>query len=182
MKHPDALQLVAPGSLTRPGVIGRAVRLCLGAACLYALWTVLRQADNTSALPIATLSARLWLVLAPLCIFSDVVNIGFSKNWGHRPLVAALGLLVLFALAARFVSGSLDSPLLGIPLNAWLAYSYGHLGLCFVLSALLATPGCEMRALPELLGRITGRPSPEHHCPVSFIDRIDAWERRQSSA
>lgn len=179
MKQSDALELVAPGSLTRPGIIGRLVRLCLGVFCLYALWTVVRYAGHTSASPVSSLDDRLLLVLAPLCIFNYVVNIGFSKNWGVRPVLASPALLATFAIVAWFVSGSLDSLILGIPLNLWLVYSYGHLGLSFVLAALIATPGCEMRAMPQLWGRVTGTPSREHLCPVSFLGKIDAWEKRQ---
>lgn len=78
--------------------------------------------------------------------------------------------------------GDFNSPVLGVPLFVWLAYFYGHLGISFVLATALATPGCEMRAIPQLVGRITGHAAPEHHCPVSFITKIDAWERRRVTA
>lgn len=150
----------------------------MGVLCLYAVWSVLQHAGNTSVLPWSTLDRRLLLVLVPLCLFNYVVNIGFSRNWGYRPVLLALAILGAAASVAWVVSGSLDSPVLGVPLNAWLVYSYGHLGLAFVLSALLATPGCEMRSIPALWGRVTGRPAPEHHCPVTFIRTIDNWEQR----
>lgn len=180
MQQSDPLTLVRPGSIARPGTIGRLIRLLMGLLCLYALWMILRHAGSTSMLPISTLDKRLLLVLVPLCLFNYVVNIGFSKSWGHRPLMVSVGLLGVTATAAFVLTGSVDSPIFGISLNAWLAYFFGHLGLSFTLAALIATPGCEMRAIPELLGRINGRPSPEHACPVSFIGKIDEWERRKT--
>lgn len=66
---------------------------------------------------------------------------------------------------------------LGVPLNRWLGYFYGHLGVSFLLAAAIGTPGCEMRSIPELIGRARGTPSHEHRCPVGFLARIDEWER-----
>jgi hypothetical protein len=42
----------------------------------------------------------------------------------------------------------------------------------------LGTPGCEMRAIPDLLGRLTGHTAQEHHCP-GFITPLDNWEARR---
>lgn len=67
-------------------------------------------------------------------------------------------------------------PIFGIPLVLWLGYFYTHLGLSFVLAAFIGTPGCEIRSMPEFLGRISGKPSEEHYCPAGFITAIDEWE------
>lgn len=178
MKQSDSLTLVDAGTLARPGPIGRLVRMALGVFCLYALWELVLHADTTTAAPFSTLDNRLLVMLVPLCVFNYVVNIGFSKSWGRWPLFASLAVLAVSAGSALLVSGTSDSPIFGLPLNLWLAYFYSHLGISFVVSALIATPGCEMRAIPELFGRMRGKPSEEHHCPVAFITRIDEWERR----
>ena len=88
----------------------------------------------------------------------------------------------LVAGAAFVTSGSLDSPILGLPLNFWLAYFYGHLGLSFVLASLIATPGCEMRSIPEIIGQARGATSEEHHCPAGFITQIDEWEHSRATS
>ncbi len=62
-----------------------------------------------------------------------------------------------------------------------MTYVYGHLGISFILAAFLATPGCEMRALPHLLGMIAGGEAREHCCP-GFIEHIDRWERQRTSS
>ena len=66
MKQSDPLQLVAPGTLARPGPLGRLVRLLVGIACSYALFHlyVARAALMTtplSALPDFTLMALVGL-------------------------------------------------------------------------------------------------------------------------
>jgi hypothetical protein len=179
MKQSDPLALVDAGTLARPGPVGRLVRMALGAFCFYVLWELWLNAGTTTASPVSTFGNRLLLILAPLYIINYVVNIGFSKSWGRRPLFASLAVLVVSACGALLVSGTFDSPIVGLPLNLWLAYFYSHLGISFGVSALLATPGCEMRAIPELYGRMRGKPSGEHHCPVAFITRIDEWERQR---
>lgn len=178
MKQSEALELVQPGTLKRPGPIGRAVRLTLGALILYGLANIVQHAGTIVARPFSSLDNLVILIAVALCVFNYVVNIGFGRNWGWRPLLTALVVLALAAAGGFLATGSLDSAILGVPLVLWLGYFYAHLGISFVLAAILATPGCEMRSIPEALGRIRGQPTQEHHCPAAFIAKIDAWERR----
>ena len=76
------------------------------------------------------------------------------------------------------IYGQVWGPPLGALAYAMTVYTFGHLGVSFVLAAFLATPGCEMRAMPDLLGRLTGRMAQEHHCPA-FIQPLDNWETRR---
>ncbi len=181
MKQSEPLALVDAGTLVRPGPLGRLLRLSLGALCLYVFVGVFYDVEWTTIQSFSSLDARLLVLLPPLFVFNYVVNIGFSRSWGQRPFIASVIALTVFGAVALLATGSLNSPLLGIPLNLWLGYFYGHLGLSFVLSALIATPGCEMRAIPELFGRLSGKPSQEHTCPVAFITKIDEWEHSRSS-
>ncbi len=182
MKQSDPLELVEAGSLIRPGTIGRVVRLLIGGFCLYAVAELFLYWEWTTNQPFSSLDNRFLVLLAPLCIFNYVVNIGFAKSWGRRPATISFVVLAVFSGAAFVATSSFDSPILGIPLNLWLAYFYAHLGLSFVLAAILGTPGCEMRAIPDLFGKITGKPSSEHHCPAAFITKIDEWEKSRTSA
>lgn len=183
MKQSDALDLVDAGTLARPGPIGRIVRVLLGAACLFALVQLVQQWSPTAMAPRSTLDERLLMTLVPVCVFNYVVNIGFGRSWAHMPLIVSVSAFLVAALVAYAASGSIDSPILGIPLNLWLGYFYSHLGLSFAVSAVLATPGCEMRSIPELFGRVRGEPAAEHRCPATFMTKIDAWEQgRRTSA
>lgn len=181
MKQSDALQLVAQGTLIRPGPLGRSVRLIIGLLCLYVVFEIIRYWGPTSHRPIATLDERVLILLAPLCVTNYVINIGFTKSWGRRPLMISVLALIACAAVSALLTGKGEGPILGVPLNLWLIYFYGHLGTSFVLAAVLGTPGCEMRAIPELLGRARGEASEEHHCPAAFITKIDEWEKRRRS-
>ena len=168
---------VEAGTLVRPGPVGRLARFGLGALCLYALWVVMVNLKVFVANPVSMLTELTLMIVAALWVFNYVVNIGFSKSWNRRPLFVSVAVLLLSAGVAFVWSGSFDSLIFGVPLTLWLAYFYLHLGACFVVAALIGTPGCEMRSIPELIGRMTGNVSKEHHCPASFITRVDAWER-----
>ncbi len=176
MKQSDPLELVAEGSLEKPGPIGRLIRLVFGIACLYALANLIRYSEIDINQPFSSLDNRALMILVPIFVFNYVINIGYSRSWGRWPLIVSLGLLILSAGIGFLMTGSLDNQIFGIPLILWLSYFYAHLGLSFVLAAVIATPGCEMRSIPEILGRLSGKPGEEHHCPAAFITKIDEWE------
>jgi hypothetical protein len=177
MDQSDQLEFVEAGTLIRPGPVGRLVRFGLGALCLYALWVVMLNLKVFVANPVSMLTELTLMIVAAIWVFNYVVNIGFSKSWNRRPLFVSMAVLLLSAGVAFVWSGSFDSLIFGVPLTLWLVYFYLHLGVSFVVAALVGTPGCEMRAIPELIGRMTGNLSEEHECPAAFITRIDAWER-----
>ncbi|HJN49252.1 MAG: hypothetical protein QGI68_17985 [Pseudomonadales bacterium] len=178
MKQSDSLELVAPGTLDRPGSIGRMVRLGMGVLCLYALWQVIIYREELIDTPVSVIPNFSVMLAIGLCIINYVVNIGFSKSWGRMPAYISLAAFGILAGVSYLVGGDWDSPILGVPLFMWLTYFYGHLGISFTIAAAIATPGCEMRSIPELLGRATGQKAQEHHCPAAFITKIDEWEKR----
>ncbi len=171
-----SLELVDQGSLSRPGLIGRLLRLSIGIACLYGLWELITVAPYFIDRPIELLPNLSLMILVVLCIFNYVVNIGFSKDWNRYPVFISVLVFIVVAAVNYLISGTPSSMLLGGLMVLWMAYFYAHLGISFVLAAILATPGCEMRAIPELFGRLTNRETKEHHCPSSIISGIDRWE------
>ncbi len=177
MKQSDPLQLVEEGSLERPGPVGRIVRLALGILCTYALYVLIFYRANIIATPVSVLPNLTVIVLAAVFIINYVVNIGFGKSFGRWPSYVSIAAMLLLATMSWLAFGTADHPMLGVIFWLWLVYFYLHLGASFVLAAAIATPGCEMRAIPELIGRIRGREVQEHHCPASFITSVDAWER-----
>ncbi len=179
MKQSDSLELVDPGSLERPGPVGRVLRLTLGLVCLYGLYWIIMIGHVIIATPASLLPSIAIIFLPAVFIFNYVVNIGFGKSWRYWPLVTSLAVLSGIAVVGQVFFGSFDNPAFGISLWIWLAYFYAHLGVSFVVAAVIATPGCEMRSIPELFGRIMGRPVAEHHCPASLITNVDSWEHRR---
>jgi len=60
----------------------------------------------------------------------------------------------------------------------WELYIFSHLGLAFLIAAVIGTPGCEMRAFHDSYSRLTGVATKEHVCPVGPLHPIDQWEAR----
>lgn len=174
-----SLELVEEGSLARPGPIGRLVRLALGMFCLYGLWELLAVAPSFIERPIELLPNLGLMIAVVLCVFNYVVNIGFSKDWNNYPLIFSLTMLCLVALVNFSLTGNPGSTFLGVLIVLWMGYFFAHLGISFVLAAIIATPGCEMRAIPELFGKVANREAKEHHCPSTIITGIDRWENNQ---
>ncbi|WP_421788647.1 hypothetical protein [Hyphobacterium sp.] len=108
-----------------------------------------------------------------------VVNIGTGLRLGASPRIVAVVGLALAGMMGWAMDGILTSDVLWRAIRWFMIYVYGHLGVSFVLAAAFATPGCEMRSIPILIGRLTGKPPRDHHCPGP-IDAIDRWEAEQS--
>lgn len=175
-------EFVEPGTLVRPSWIGRLVRLLLGVLLLRAFFDLVRSEIWMARGDTGLTSSRppddlvFWLLVAfVFWIFPHVVNIGFGVRWGRWPQLALLAVVGVTVGVSLLTAGSVWSPALGWVLLAWLLYVSLHLGVSFVLSAFLATPGCEMRSIPHLWTLASGRPTAEHYCP-GFLDPLDRWE------
>lgn len=99
-------------------------------------------------------------------------------SWRARPCIAVLALAGAARVADLAVFGQIRAPPLGWVLYLGIGWIAGHLGLAFFLSAFLATPGCEMRALPHRW-TLPGVPrTVERYCPGP-LDAFDWWERNR---
>jgi hypothetical protein len=166
-----------PGTLVKPGLIGRLIRLFLGLLCLWTAWGVGVQPS------VADLTSAGWwmLVVIGLMLVPYVVNIGLGLSAGAWPRYLSIGIILAGAFISYFSSQSfLGTPLLIIA-SLWLIYVFGHLGVSYLLAAMLATPGCEMRAIPQLIGMASSKAAAEHYCPA-FMDSIDKWEQQRTTA
>ena len=169
------LKLDEPGTLLRPGIIGRTARLLFAVLCLYTVWSVLEHSGAFLFTTQAVLARFVVAIAFAFWLFPYVVNIGFSKAWRRRPQVAVVVLLLAAAAASWVYYGGILGPPVGLVVFVWLIYVFGHLGVSFALAFVLVTPGCEMRAIPHLWTLLTGRATKEHYCPGP-LDRIDKWE------
>ncbi|PCI52873.1 MAG: hypothetical protein COB36_14295 [Alphaproteobacteria bacterium] len=148
--------------------------------CLYyvfGLWAIrhdlLTQAD--------TIPPLIWNGILPgLFLVSYVINIGLSRAWKKWPVFISIGLMLTAGLFGYFQLGSFETITLARTIWVWETYVFAHLGLSFALAAMLATPGCEMRAAYHLFSKLTGMPTKEHHCPVGPLNNLDKWEHAKA--
>lgn len=170
------LRLDEPGTLVRPGPIGRGVRLFFGVICI---WYVAGLIDIANDLIDSNGNIRpiIWNGILPgVFLISYVINIGYSRHWRKWPAIVSVGVLIALAGFGYASSGSVETRLLARVTWLWELYLFAHLGLSFILSGLIGTPGCEMRALHDLYSRVTGKPTKEHYCPIGPLTPIDRWE------
>jgi len=164
------------GTLEKPLIIGRIVRLLLGLACFYFIYQLILYGEGV-IYSLRSNGMTWFAVIVAYYLVNHVVSIGFGKKWGRMPRT------ILLVLSAGLIMLSLatEGELLGAPfryfLYGFLFYFYLHLGLSLVLATIIGTPGCEMRSIPHLYTIITGRQTKEHYCP-GFIGDVDKWERK----
>ena len=174
------LQLEAAGSLPKPGPIGRFVRTIFGVVCL---WYVLRLVESSNSLFSAEnhINPIVWNgLIIGLFLISYVINIGFSRSWKKWPALASGGVFITLAGIGHLLTGSMETEFLARAIWGWELYLFSHLGLAFMVSGIIATPGCEMRAFHDLFSRLAGIPAKEHYCPIGPLNSIDQWEANLS--
>jgi hypothetical protein len=157
----------------RPGLIGRLVRALLGLGILLGMLL-------TSPQELADPDGLFWLLTAfAIWALPHIFTIALNRRWGRWPQIVS-GVLVAATIGFDWL---LYHAFWALPL-AWLLYMIdwlvlGALAGSYLLASLLATPGCEWRALPDLYARLSGKrfQSP-HRCPMG-LDRLDHWEARR---
>jgi hypothetical protein len=170
------LKLNEPGSLPRPGPVGRLARLGFGAICLWYVYQLI-QVTGVLINDSGRIQSVVWNgLLVGLFLISYVVNIGYSRAWKKWPALVSAGFLALMAGVGYLTEGTVETMFLARSLWVWEVYLFSHLGIAFMIAAVIGTPGCEMRALHDLYSKLTGVPTKEHYCPVGPLHPIDQWE------
>lgn len=170
------LKLDAPGTLPRPGPVGRLVRLVFGLLCLSYVYGLIQVTQDLMT-PAGGIRPLIWNgIIIGLILVSYVVNIGYSRAWKKWPAIVSAIALAAIGLLGYLTAGTIETGLLARSIWVWELYVFAHLGLAFVIAATIGTPGCEMRAFHDLYSRITGAPTQEHYCPVGPLHPIDQWE------
>jgi hypothetical protein len=130
-----------PGSLPKPGPIGRMVRIVSGCALLYFFIVTLTNFGNYIGLTVPK-HPLMWLGVALSFYFlAYVVNVGFTITWGRWLQLITVLVAMASVVLDLSVYGSFWGPPLGLLVFVLLAYVTGHLGLSFILAGILATPG-----------------------------------------
>ena len=173
------LKLDEAGTLPRPGPIGRLVRLAYGVLCLWYVDSLIQMSANLMAAD-GHVRPGIWYGIFPgLFLISYVVNIGYSRAWKKWPAIISAGIFSGIAAFGYLAEGAVETNALARAIWGWELYLFVHLGIAYVLAAIIGTPGCEMRAFHDLYSRVTGIPTKEHYCPVGPLHPIDQWEARR---
>ena len=166
--------------LPRPGPVGRIVRLGFGGICLWYVFDLIEVFNSLIAAD-GNIRSIIWNgVIVGLFLISYVINIGFSRAWKKWPAIVSVGIFLIISAFGYLASENFETIGLARTMWTWEVYLFSHLGSAFMISALIGTPGCEMRAVHDLFSRLSGIPTREHHCPVGPLDPIDRWELGQS--
>jgi len=170
------LKLDEPGTLPRPGPLGRFVRLGFGLMCTWYVVGLFAVNDNLMVEQ-GHIRPLVWNgVFAGMVLISYVINIGFSRAWKKWPAIACGVVFLLIAANGYLLGGTIETEMLARAIWLWEVYLFSHLGAAFVIAALIGTPGCEMRAFHDLYSRLSGKATAEHHCPIGPLQSIDQWE------
>ena len=127
-----------------PRVIGRIVRIVVGAVLLYLFVQLIAQAPHILAARSGWSVPRgSWWVGAIICFLAlpAIVNSGFSRRWGAWPQVIYILLLCAAADWDLVAYRSLWAPPLGSVVLLLFLYVYGHAGLSFLIAGIAGTPG-----------------------------------------
>ncbi len=175
------LKLDETGSLPRPGPIGRLVRLAFGLVCIWYVFVLIAVSGDLMSGQ-GGIRPVVWNgVLIGLFLVSYIINIGYSRPWKKWPALISTGVFLAIAGIGYLTKGTVETELLARAVWGWEVYLFSHLGVAFVIAALIGTPGCEMRAFHDLYSRLTGIPTKEHYCPVGPLHPIDQWEAGRST-
>jgi hypothetical protein len=138
------LKLDEPGSLPRPGPVGRLVRLGLGILCLWYVYGLIQVSGNLIAAD-GSIQLVIWNgIIFGLFLVSYVVNIGFSRAWKKWPAVVSVAPLAIIAGVGYAMSGMIETNLLARSIWIWEMYVFSHLGLAFIVAGAIGTPRCEL--------------------------------------
>lgn len=177
-----------PGTLVRPGPRGRILRLLVGGLQVTALVFVLLNI-NMFLRPEEPFSVSLfvaiWLgfsLVVNIRFLRDTVNVGFHVNWGNSPYWVLWGLAALSLALSLGFSGAIWAIPFSLFVFVVILYTTVHIGISYILAAILATPGCEMRSIPHLIAILRRSDlAEEHSCDTGPWDRIDEREARRRS-
>ena len=132
-----------PGTVNRPGPIGRSVRFGNGMGVLaisvwiMASYETFLSSENPSVLAAILISLGVFFAFLN---FLAIVQIGFVRNYDWLAIVLILAFLS--AVVFDFVLyGHFWAPPLGVLALLFMGYVYTHLGLSHVVAGLLAVPG-----------------------------------------
>ena len=103
------LKLDKPGSLPRPGPIGRIVRLAFGLLCLWYVVSLIQFIGNLLDAD-GHIRPIIWNgIIIGLFLISYVVNIGYSRAWKKWSVIISASIFLLTAGIGYITQGSFET-------------------------------------------------------------------------
>jgi hypothetical protein len=130
-------------------------------------WNAFLEHDPIESGRLYTLFTIWWL--------PEVFALTFRRRWGLWPAVAFLAGGAAIGLIGYLAGGGVWNPVLAGWAYAGDLLAWGALAVSFPVAIVTRSPGCELGALPWLLGGREGEAAPRRGCAVG-LDRLDAWE------
>jgi len=165
-------------SIPRAGLLGRALRALAGGYQIYFVWLAVRYFAD---LRLASIEEQptFWAAAAfGLYLLPWAVNLGFRSvlNIPRSRLFAAIAAGGLFAVTWNYAAyDAFWRPILTTYVIVTAFYAHGHVGLSNLIAAIVGLRGCEMRVIPYLLNRLSGKETELALCPGIWTS-IDRWE------
>lgn len=155
-----------PGTIAKPRLLGRLVRIALGVTTFYFLawpyidlWRGYTRVREGSTPPGGTW----WLpILLIFFLLPHLIDVGLNFRLGNKSRVAFGVLLGLAAALNYTLYGGVWGPVLGWFLILTGVLVFTHLSIAFLVQGVVATPGCEVRSILHVLGRMRGVEVAEH--------------------
>ncbi|MEE9249396.1 MAG: hypothetical protein V3U79_11985 [Dehalococcoidia bacterium] len=131
---------VDAGSIPRPLILGRTLRLAFGGGALfYFIWNIIAFDDRVgSDIP----AVGYWVGVGfAFYYLSDLVDITFGRAWGRWPHVAVLPIALALVIADLVAYESGWGPPLSWGLFIMVEFFFVTLGISFLLAGALGVPG-----------------------------------------
>ncbi|MFQ5523444.1 MAG: hypothetical protein ACE5F5_07685 [Acidimicrobiia bacterium] len=130
-----------PGTLPRPGPVGRVGRFLLGLIAGTILVLVLLP--RLEAPPGHRSPAPLFLVVAAIAVYilPDITRVTFRRRWGRKPIMVGAAVVVVLAIVDLVVYGRLYAPPLAWYLFLLVEVVFAIAAVSLLVAAVLAVPG-----------------------------------------
>ena len=175
-----------PGvELPRPGPIGLAIRVILGASSIY--WLVALLTKWNVFLEHDPIESERYYTLLTLWLLPYVFNVTFRPRWGPWPSIVFVAAGATIGLAGYLVSGEFWNPVVAGWVYAGDLLVMAALAVSFPLATATRSPGCELGAIPWLIARRRGKidawPRPGRVVGLDYLDRWEAsWRSLKTRA
>ncbi len=173
MPTPQSSGVAKKNKLVRPGILGRGIRIVLGAATLSVTYGMVANLTGMFGGDLPLNEADFWIsMILTFALTSWVVTETVQQEWGQRPLLVGLAALAVAAIAAFIVEGNFTGAIFTTTLWVWGFLLTLFLGVSLVVAGAVGQPGCEMRVYASLWARSKGKNADAVTCKGG----IDRWD------